>query len=803
MVKTNMPLALPLFFTAAIGALCGVFYGIPHVLYIALIAIGTFLALFSRRGIIFLLLTSISLFSLAGYLANYQNRLYTASASDIVTGRQTIFHGRLDSLSRDLDGDQSGILALHYLVIDGESRSATQRLQVSFKNGAAALPLQEGQTIRILGTAKALLPAFYPGSFNAQLFGFARNIHGSLSVKDSMHAIIWHVQPESPVFSRVRNNIRDRLTELVTPREASVILAGLIGDTRLFDRQQTTLYRQIGAGHLLAVSGLQISMFAIVFFGIFRVLFLLCPYIGPRGYAQRCAAILSIMCVALFVCLCGASPSATRAGLMASTMLSGMILGRNISTANALGLAGLFSVLYWPSSVVDPSFLLSYAAILGLVTLNSRARNSDDRLMSENTEQFDTKSRRKKYVLSLATASICASFMTIPLSAFLFGELAGAGIVANMVIVPIASFLQVPALFFATIAVFGAWPWAAKISAWLLGMIEALCEGMSRILVGIVPIDSPSGFIVFLLTIIILMGILFLSQRRYLLVTTCAMCALLMVFVPNAFSPAGVKISILPVGQGDSSVFQLPSGHTIIIDAGGTMGKSINPGESVVVPFLQRQGIQQLDVMVVSHPDPDHILGLFPVLNAFKVRELWISGYEHTHPLMKRLVHEARLHGTKIRKASELIGIHQFGETRVEVLGPHPKNYEEIYSELSPNDNSLVLKFFYGSNSALWPGDIEEWGERYLLEDYPTLRTDIVKAPHHGSKTSSSPEFVKATSPAHIVFCTGPNNRWGFPHTPVLNRWQKAGATVWNTGANGLITVWLTGANLVVKPFRL
>ena len=116
-------------------------------------------------------------------------------------------------------------------------------------------------------------------------------------------------------------------------------------------------------------------------------------------------------------------------------------------------------------------------------------------------------------------------------------------------------------------------------------------------------------------------------------------------------------------------------------------------------------------------------------------------------------------------------------------------------------DNSLVLRIGLGDDRALWPGDLEQWGERYLLREKPDLQAAVLKAPHHGSRTSSTPSFIEAVAPDHVIFPTGRGNMFGFPHQAVKARYRAAGATLWDTAHHGQMDVWLTGRGVVIDPY--
>lgn len=793
-----MGMPLFLFFLVTLGSLAGLYFDLSHALFSTALLFCLVLLLIIRRRYLYFACLSIFMLVLSALSAFHAQKFFVHEINRAPQGL-SVFHGYLEELSTSLDAKKTGIFAVQYF-LDGKKLVPTNlRLSIVMEGGASTLPFKEGLRLRVRGQFKKFQPALSPGMFDAALFGLARNIHGTIIVRSSRNVLIWDDQPQFNFFLSFRQKIRDSLTAMLLPREAAIVLAQLLGDTRLFDYEQKQLYQQIGAGHLLAVSGLQVSLCGFFLFKLFHIIFLFFPIIGVRSYAQRCAAICAIIWIWLFVLLCSAPPSAIRAGLMASTLLLAFCFARQVSIFNTIGLSGLISVLCWPMCVVDPSFLLSYAAVIGMGVFSI---GREDQFSGERVEnEINPQEGRRRYVLLVIAASLCAGLMTLPLTACLFGELSLAGLFANILLVPIASLLQVPALVSAIVAVCFQWQWAAQLSAFLIALLEALCEGLAKISFGPLLINSINVPITILLLLSIFSSLCFFARKNYFFGTLSSLLGMAFICVPMLWENRGLRITVLAVGQGDSSIFELASGEIILIDGGGIAGSSVNPGTTVVLPALARRGIKKIDIMIVSHPDPDHILGLFPVLATLSVKELWYSGY-YQHSLMKKLLSEAKKKDVILKDARYLLGKHIFGQTTVEVLAPSPENKDLIYGELGTNDNSLVIKFSYGVNSALWSGDIEKWGEYYLLSNHPNLQADIVKAPHHGSKTSSSIEFVNSVRAQHIIFCTGANNRWHFPHSQVVERWQNAGAISWDTAKNGQITLWLTGTEVKIKPFR-
>lgn len=255
---------------------------------------------------------------------------------------------------------------------------------------------------------------------------------------------------------------------------------------------------------------------------------------------------------------------------------------------------------------------------------------------------------------------------------------------------------------------------------------------------------------------------------------------------PKIFSgPAGIHITVLPVGQGDSSVFEFPGGQVMVIDGG--------PREDYLFDFLRQKRISKIDILVLSHPDADHMIGFFRVLEAIKVKEIWHSGFDKNHSLMRKFLMLAEKRKIKIKIADELLGEHHLGESKITVLAPM-----QFDPQSSTNSNSMVIKVSLGTDSALWPGDLGHEREQLASLDWSAK---ILKAPHHGSKGSSSNYFVKMVSPEHVIFSTQAENNFGFPHQQVRQRWRDAKAKVWDTGTQGRIDVVLTGKEVLIRSF--
>jgi competence protein ComEC len=667
-----------------------------------------------------------------------------------------------------------------------------------------------GDRVRLRGRVLRPGAALSPGSFDPASLARARGVHATLAIHDDADVAVV-ARGTAPVLVAARLALRERLLAHVPPRLAGLLLALLIGDTSLFDEEQDTAYRHVGAGHLLAVSGLQVTLLAVVLRRLAAGLLVLVPLLGRGWRAQRAAAGLALVGVWAFVGLCGMPPSAVRAAVMASAVVLGAVAGRRVLLVDALAAAGLLTVLASPSSVQDAGFLLSYAAVLALAATSVEAPFSPGVAGGGAWAHITQALATFKPTI---VASLTAGFATLPLSAWLFGQVAPAGLVANIVLVPVASVLQLPALLCGVVGAVvdvDAITWCGGQAALLL---EALVFGLADILPGVRAIEPPSAIVAALLVLASLgVGALVMLGRTG--AAALATTATLLAWLVGGYEPRALRVSFLPVGQGDGVVVEFPDGRVMVIDAGGrvpfdpTMSEAgraevlAEPGRRVVVPFLQRRGITHIDVMVVSHPHPDHAGGLVAVAEAMPVGALWLAGdVDRPGRLLRPLV--SRVGRERIRSTPQLLGRHEMGGATVEVLAPAPVEGTPTYPELHANDNSLVMRVCFEGACALLPGDLETLGEDLLLESVGAerLRADVVKAGHHGSRTSSGDPFIAATGARHVVFCTGRHNTFGFPSPEVRTRWRTAGATTWDTAVHGETRFTLRGGDVSVRAHR-
>jgi competence protein ComEC len=668
--------------------------------------------------------------------------------------------------------------------------SETFLVLVHLKDGAAALAPHAGQSIEVRGWLNPFLAPLSPEHFAGTRFGLVKGLHGTMTIADA-DALILGAPVQSTYFANHREQFRARLLAAVSPHEAAMLLALLIGDTSLFANDDKAVFKAIGAEHLLAVSGLQISLLAML---CFALLYPLIALILPIGLFHRAKAITALVTLLLswwFLGLANFSPSAMRAFAMTICLSLPTILLRKIDAIDALFASCFITLLISPTSALDTGFLLSYGAVFGILVAGKHI-------------PLRVRLAHKSIVLRIfcegffySTAAVLA---TLPIIATQFRVISPFAVIANALLLPFAAIAQIPAIVLSALGCLLDARSLIPIAAFFANLINLAARILAAIFGAALPMPSLSSLGIFLVAMACGLAFLAAIRQSKSFSLSCALCLLWPLF--ELLPTHDLTVTVMPVGQGDAALFSFDNGTHMLIDAGGESHSDFDPGRAYVLPTLRRRGVKTLDVLVISHPDPDHILGAFAVIEALPIKEIWHSGFKKGHPLTEKLVAMAHERAIAIKTTEEIAGSHRFGQSMVHILAPRGENY---YRELSANDNSLVIRITRGPFALLWPGDIEFFGEQLLEASGADLSATIVKAPHHGSRTSSTEAFIDAVNPREVIFSTGRKNRFHFPHEDVVARYERRGARLWNTATDGEITISINNQNFSIdgyQPFK-
>lgn len=609
----------------------------------------------------------------------------------------------------------------------------------------------------------------------------------------------------------------------------------LIGETGKLDKVWTDDFRRTGTFHALVISGLHIIVLA----GCLRLLLRLC-------FVRELPALaITAVVTWIYVLVAGWNPPAVRAAAGFTMYLIGRYFYRERRMMNLLAVVGIIYLACDPGQLFEAAFQLSFLSVAAIAVLAVPVMEKTSRLyrtalrdltatrrdlrLQPLAAQFRVELRLLAETLSyylklpqrwLLTAMaiglrillfaydmvIVSAVMQVGLAlpmAIYFHRISFSGLSANVIIVPLLS-LIVPVGF---IALLSGWTFAALVAEWLLILSEkiagwhVLWEPDWRVA------DPPVWLsLAFAAALIALASTM--RRSRVLRWSALAIVAILFALVfshpfPPQMQKGSLELSVIDVGQGDSLLVAFPNGKLMLVDGGGVLAfghqkkPKLDIGEDVVSPYLWSRSITHLDVIVATHAHEDHTGGLAAIVDNFHPAELW-AGANTGEPVWNELRKHALAKGVKIvpRRAGDAL---DFGGVRIEVLSP-PADY--LPGDKPKNDDSLAMRLTYGRNSFLLTGDMEKPSEARLLSDGVSMRADVLKVGHHGSKTSSSDEFLDAVHPAFAIISDGFENSFGHPHRDVLGRLAEHHAEILRTDTVGLVTIRSDGRRLVMTSFR-
>ncbi|ACL66023.1 DNA internalization-related competence protein ComEC/Rec2 [Anaeromyxobacter dehalogenans 2CP-1] len=579
------------------------------------------------------------------------------------------------------------------------------------------------------------------------------------------------VRTAAPAAASRLERARDQLAEAagrwLPPEQAALVRAIGTGDRAALDPAASASFARSGLAHVLAVSGFHLVVVAFGLERLLRALLLRSDALASRADPRRLAAALTLPCALLYALATGAGAPVARAALAAAVILAGALLDRAPDPLNSLALAAVAVLAAEPAALLDASFQLSFAAVAGLALWATPLRRA---LPVTRPAPGSWRARLVEPFLSGAAATVAATLATAPVLAFHFRQLPLLGVAANVAAIPLGAALTALAALSAVAA--AASPLAAAPFLLAAGPLAAALRAVSDAAAaprwGAVGLAAPGGWAAAAATALVL-AIPALPRRLRLAAGALAAALLLLpgpLRAAAARARGGLEVIFVSVGQGDAALLRLPDGSAVLVDGGGAAGGGPDPGARDLVPLLRDLGVRRLEAVFVSHPHPDHVLGLEAVARAFPVARAFSNGDRGDGPAREVL---AALSPIPLApgEAWERAGV------RFEALGGDRTPF-------AANDASLVLRATYGATSFLFPGDVEAAGEAAAVAR-GGLRADVVKIPHHGSRTSSTEPFVRAVGARWAVACLGAHNRFGFPHPEPLARWAAAGAEVLRT----------------------
>ncbi len=610
-----------------------------------------------------------------------------------------------------------------------------------------------------------------PGGFDYRSYCLSKGVSGIF------YADEWNEGQMEELYWWFRERLRQvgliaerQLEEIADPEDMGILKAVLLGQKSDMDDEIYRLYRQNGLSHLLAISGLHVS---VVGMGIWK-----CLRKFGMGYVQ--SGLIAFAVLLCYGSVTGFGPSVVRAVFMMGISFLAGIFGRTYDLPSAMCIPALGLLLRRPYLLTQVSFQLSFLAV-GAMFFPGRYL----------ADVWAFRGLRQKIWISLSL-----QLMTLPVVLTHSFEIPVFGIVLNLVAVPLMAYVLISGI----LGVVGGFL-LDGLGRCLLGgahyillLYRCLCLWVQEIPGANWILGCPEPWEIILYYILILVGIWMAvwKGKRWMLLWGLGIILLLPRPRP------GLSVTFLDVGQGDG-IFLEASGKTMLVDCGSSQEKHV--GEEVLIPFLKSRGIGKLDTIVVSHGDLDHMSGIRDLLEdpdcGIAVGGLILPETSETDKgdrACQELAQLARIKGINVEYcgAGDLL-TDVLGE-KIEVLCLHPDEKGERI--MDRNENSQVFYLTYRKFSMLLTGDIGEDTEYEIMERYLLAPVTVLKAAHHGSATSTGKAFLEAVCPAYVILSYGEGNAYGHPSPQVVERCGEAGAEIYETARSGALQLWTDGRKL-------
>ena len=634
--------------------------------------------------------------------------------------------------------------------------------------------LKYGDKIELVGNFKLAQERRNPGGFDYRFYLKTKKIYGIVTTKNTKKLKENNVNIISMIANKTANVIKNQSKKLLKNKEACLLIGLLIGDTDEIDEETKEDFRNSNLTHMLAVSGLHVSY---VLLGVNYI-------ITKVKIHKKLSKIIVMLLILFFILVTGATPSVLRAGTMTIYLIIGGIFYRRISVFSSLNLSLLVIIIMNPYCLFDVGLQLSYAGTIGIVYLYPIIK-----------EKIYNKANSILITISANIVIIpimLYNFNTISLTFFISNLLAGP--IIGIIIILGFSIIIISLIFFPIANIF------SKILNLLIILFLNTAKACANLPFSKIFIITPTLKFIFLYYC--LLAFIIVKERTQIRINiklknkVIAILIILVIINPIKYfsniKQSNLKIYFVDVGQGDSTCIVTPKNKVILIDGGGnSKDENYDIGKQTLLPYLLDKKINKIDYCIVSHFDSDHCGGLMYILKNLKVKNIIIGKQYEEYENYKEFIKIAKDKKINIRvvEAGEKITIEK--NLYIDVLWPI--NREKMVIQNAINNNSLVFKLRYINFAMLFTGDIEEIAEKEILDNYKEntefLKSTILKVAPHGSKTSSTKEFINIVKPKYAVIGVGKDNKFGHPSNVTIENLKTINTEIYRTDEMGEISI--------------
>ena len=688
-------------------------------------------------------------------------------------------------------------------LLKGKNKNKCLYLKIDKKQ---EVNLEYGDKIFITGEFQEPQGMRNEGGFNYKEYLKSLNIYGSVKAKN----IKVIEQNKGNIFMnftyKISDEIKENIEEFMGEKYSGLLLGLLLGDSSKIDENIEENFKITSLTHILAVSGAQVSYIIAAMYSLLK-----------RKIGIQKTRVVIIASLIFYMTLTGFSPSIVRAGIMGIIlMISGLVFRKN-DIINSIAISLFFMLVYNPFLLENVGLQLSYLGTIGIIGFNKTIILILKNIQIRN-RKWKYKINRKLILLiskikEILAVTMSASLAVVPVMIYHFNLFGTYFLITNL----LASIIIGPITLLGTLLVIISFISIniAKVLSYILKfLIDILLfiSSFSKLPISKIYIPTPTiTFIIIIYlsliislfiykvfhernpntTILRVRNLLALVKYKFKqnrddvikkIIIISIIISLCMIFIPR-----DLQINFVDVGQGDSTFIITPKNKTILIDGGGSNTGSFDVGENTLLPYVLDKGYNKIDFMIISHFDSDHVGGLLTILEEIKVEKILIAKQEEQSENYKRFLNIVKEKNIPVIIGKEGDKINIEKDLYLDILFPESEQIEENMI----NNNSLVFNMHYNNFSMLFTGDIEEIAEKRIIEitNKSRLKADIIKVPHHGSKTSSTRELLEIVLPKIALIGVGKDNLFGHPSSETIDKLDELEIKTYRTDINGEIMI--------------
>lgn len=580
-----------------------------------------------------------------------------------------------------------------------------------------------------------------------------------------------------------RDKIKEITKQTLSPPYNYLLIGMLLGEKSFIPPYLKEVFAEAGIMHILAVSGLHVGIIAMALLALLSMLKL----------PKKLKLFTLILILIMYASITGFRPSVLRATIMFILLIGGKLINRSRNLNISLFFAAFLILLLNPLILYDAGFLLSFIVTFFIINLSPILQG----LFSKIVVWI-------KNPLAVSTAAWLGIF---PLSAYFFSKVSIISIVSNIFIIPLTGIAVILGFvtFFIGLMSISLAGIVANTNYLVLNLISLIAKSFSSLPFAFIYVAQPSIIVIILyyLTVFFIIEIFCkktLSPKIKKKAILIVLSVTLLIIIVQVFYPAdNLKVNFINVGEGDCILIEAPNKINILIDGGGTPQSDFDVGSKIVIPYLRRKGINEIDLLILTHPHLDHLEGLLPVIKEFKVDMVLDSGLICDLSVYKEFISIILKKEIPYYKAKA--GDNFIFSNNLEIFLLNPLYDSDFYNESDFNNASIVVKLFYKNADFLFTGDIEEAAEKKLLVWQNILKSDILKVGHHGSATSTNLEFLDKVNPSIAVITVG-KNLFGHPSQKIIERLEDKNIQIYRTDEDGTIIIRTNGQEYWIRTLK-